>query len=328
MNAFAHSSIRTGLQAARKQPPFVCIVVLNYNGAPMTFNCVESVLKFDYPNFKVIVVDNASADDSAVRLREALSDPRVELFVNDKNEGYAGGNNRGISKALSEGAKYILVLNNDTVAEPGCLRSLVKAMQADPGIGIGGCEIVDTEHGSSNQGEKINLFTSRVRHLHHPEPVLSPVDVDFICGAAIMLRAETVGSMGAFDSNLFMFCEDADICFRARQAGYRVCFIPGPGVRHFMGCSTRGAPLRPLVSFYLSRNHIWIVRRHGNLMQRVLFTVLNLSYKCPRVLLTLVLRRQFSLLLPTLQAVWDGHLNYIPCPHDTTLISKHAGLAT
>lgn len=290
-------------------PPLVCTVVLNYNGAQMTIDCVNSVLKSDYLNYRVIVVDNASADDSVVRLKTTLTDPRVDLLLNDKNGGYAGGNNRGIVKALSKGAEYVLVLNNDTLIDPGCLRSLVEAMEAEPRIGIGGCRIIDVGYESSpNRGQSVSLFTGKTAHWRDGGPVQAPADVDFICGASIMLRAKILYEIGAFDSNFFMYCEDADICFRARKAGYRVCFIPGPGIRHFTGSTAKGHSVRPLVSFYSTRNRIWFIRRHGKLQHKIVFCLFNLCYQFPRATLAHVLRGQFCLLRPSLSALWHGWL--------------------
>jgi hypothetical protein len=78
--------------------PAVAIIVLNYNGARLTLNCVDSALRITYPNFRVMVVDNASTDDSLIRFKEAFTDPRVELLVNDKNQGYAGGDDWGLRR--------------------------------------------------------------------------------------------------------------------------------------------------------------------------------------------------------------------------------------
>jgi len=94
----SHSETARAVRDLRDQgrgTPHVFVIVLNYNGAQMTLNCVDSVLRIDYPNFRVMMVDNASADDSVIRFKEAITDPHVELLVNDKNQGYAGGNNRG-----------------------------------------------------------------------------------------------------------------------------------------------------------------------------------------------------------------------------------------
>jgi hypothetical protein len=286
--------------------PLVCIVILNYNGAQITLDCVGSVLKILYPNFKVVVVDNGSTDDSVARFKEALADPRIELLVNPTNEGYAGGNNRGIERALEAGAEYVFVLNNDVLAEPGCLAPLVQAMEQDKRIGVAGCPLIDIGYESSpNLGQGISLFSGKTWHWPHQQPPHIPTDVDFICGAAVMLRSETLRRIGAFDAGFFLLCEDADLCFRARRAGYRVCFVPGPGVRHIMSATTKR--VRPRMAFYSARNRVWLIRRHGSLGQRIVFYLLVFCYEYPKSILGGIIRRQFHLLGPTLKGIWEGH---------------------
>lgn len=293
--------------------PIVYFVVLSFNRAELTIDCLNSVLNIAYPNYRVIVVDNGSDDDSVARLRAAAVDPRMELLTNDKNEGYAGGNNRGIEKALAEGAAYIFVLNNDTVVEPGLLDSLVAAFQADRRIGIAGCALEDVAYKSAhNRGQGVSLLTGRAFHYRHNQPVDGPVDVDFVCGAAIMLRARVLREIGAFDANLFFYCEDADICFRARRAGYRVCFVPGPGVRHLVG-ATAGAPAnRALARFYSHRNRIWLIRRYGGLGHQIVFALLSFCYQYPKMFLGHILRGEFGLLWPLVKGVWNGYSGYRP----------------
>lgn len=294
--------------------PLVVVVVLNYNGAQLTTDCVNSVLKSDYSNYRVIVVDNASADGSAERLKTELTDSRVELFLNDKNEGYAGGNNRGIEKALEEGAEYVFVLNNDTIADPGCLRSLVAAMEGDPLIGIAGCQIVDVGYEfAPNRGHRISLFSGQTLPPQWSGSATGPTDVGFVCGAAMVLRALAVRKVGAFDSDFFLYFEDADICLRARKAGYRTCFIPGPGVQHFMSSTTNDRCVRTLVTYCRTRNQVWLVRRHGRLGHRIVFAIVTFVYQLPRMLLAIILRGQFDLLRPVLKGVLEGYMRF-PAP--------------
>lgn len=293
--------------------PLVYVIVLNYRGPGLTIKCLDSLLKLGYPNFRVIVVDNGSGDDSVAQLKAATTDPRVNLLINETNEGYAGGNNRGIEKALAEGAEYVFVLNNDTIVNPGCLDPLVAAFEADNRIAIAGCEIRDVGYESSpNRGQRISLFTGKTNHWRHDRPVLSPMDVDFICGAAIMLRASVLREIGAFDSSFFSYCEDADICFRARKSGYRVCFVPGPGVRHLMGATAKAAGNRALVNFCLNRNHIWFVRRHGRLGHRIVFALVTFCYQYPKALLGRVMHGEADLLWPLVKSVWSGYSAYSP----------------
>lgn len=296
--------------------PTVWIVILNYNGAQITLNCVDSVLKVDYGNFRVIVVDNASTDDSVLRFKEAFTDPRLELLVNSENEGYAGGNNRGIEKALAAGADYIFVLNNDTIVEPTCLAPLVDAMERDRKIGVCGCPIVNLGYESDpNLGQGISLYTATTSHRRHRREACQPVEVDYICGAAIMFRAEMIRRIGMFDERFFLICEDSDICLRARESGYRVCFVPGRGVRHLMAETVNRH--RPLTTFLATRNRVWFIRRHGTLGHRFVFNLLSFFYFYPKAILGRIFRRQSELLPPLLRGIWQGHCKY-PGPYRRT----------
>src|SRR5215475_1768439 len=211
--------------------PLVYIVVLNFNGPDLTLDCIHSVLKIDYPNFRVLVVDNASTDDSLTRFNKTFSDPRLELLGNTNNEGYAGGNNRGIERALLRGADYVFILNNDTVVEPGCLKPLVLAMERDCTIGICGGPLLS--NGTTTCGQYVNLYTAtartgnRVRHR-----TTGAFEVDYLIGAALMVRSRLVTQIGGFDESFFLLYEDMDLCFRARKQGLKICFIPSPGITH------------------------------------------------------------------------------------------------
>ncbi len=293
--------------------PLVWIVVLNYNGAQITLNCVDSVLKIDYPNFRVIVVDNGSTDDSVIRFKEAFVDPRVELLVNDKNEGYAGGNNRGMAKALAAGADYIFILNNDTIVEPGCLTPLVEAMERDPSVGIAGCPLLGVGPRSpAVYGWRANLYIGDCAQWFDEPRKPRFGEVDCILGAAMLVRAETFRRIGLFDSRFFLHFEDWEFCFRARRAGYRVTFVPSTGIQHLAGETMRWA--RPMAVFYSTRNRVWLVRRYGSFMQQVVFTLYAFLYMHPRRIFGRLIRRQFNLLGQILRGIWQGHFAY-PGPY-------------
>lgn len=307
------SAIATVQHDTGPRVPIVWIVILNYNGAQMTLNCVDSVLKIDHPNFRVIVVDNASTDDSAIRFKEALTDPRVELLVNDKNEGYAGGNNRGIERALAAGADYIFILNNDTIVEPGCLTPLVEAMERDAVLGIAGCPIFGPgPHPAINWRMRFNLFTGGDVELGDGAQVTKSHEVELVMGAAMLVRVSTIKRIGMFDERFFLFLEDADFCFRARRAGYKVGFVPSAGVRHLAGRTTRS--FRPVGVFCWTRNRAWLVRRHGSMKHRIVFNLYSFIWWYPRRVLGRLVRRQFNLLFPTLRGIWQGHFAY-PGPY-------------
>jgi GT2 family glycosyltransferase len=128
-NAFLEELI-----ALSESNPLVSIVVLNYNGEKYLQNCIRTVLENKYPNFEVLLVDNASTDGSIAPIQDRYgADPRLQIIVSKKNLGFSGGNNLGLK--YSKG-KYIVFLNNDTTVEPDWLIHLVDALENDSTIGI------------------------------------------------------------------------------------------------------------------------------------------------------------------------------------------------
>lgn len=285
--------------------PFVAIVVLNYNGAQLTIDCVESVLRTNYPNFKVIVVDNASTDNSVARLVEKLTDPLVQIFVNSANEGWAGGCNRGMEIAYGIGAKYISVLNNDMIAERGWLAPLVRTLERDHRVGIVGCPIMDVGYPASF-GNRMSLFTGRSGF--HFQPPNDVTDVDYVGGGIGLMRADLAKSIGGFDSRFFLLYEDTDLCFRIRKLGYRVCAVASP-VLHHLGSRTV-LNLRPIHILCQVRNRVWFVRRHGGLRHWVVFNILAFGYYYPKLILGRLARSEFRLLMPVLKGIWAGYFRY------------------
>jgi GT2 family glycosyltransferase len=114
--------------------PLVYIIVLNYNGREDTLDCLSSLFRMDYPNFKVLMVDNASSDGTAEAVGREY--PKAEVLQNEKNLMYAGGNNAGMKFALEHGADWVLLLNNDTVADGRLLSEMVDAARAHPEAGV------------------------------------------------------------------------------------------------------------------------------------------------------------------------------------------------
>jgi len=285
--------------------PLVCIVVLNYNGPDLTLDCINSVLNIEYPNFRVIVVDNASTDVSVARFNETFSDPRIELLVNGRNEGYAGGNNRGIERALLRDADYIFILNNDTIVEPGCLKPLVLAMERDCKIGICGGPLISETFPTC--GQFVNLYTATARPGNKiiRNGITGAVEVDYLLGAALMVRSCLVAQIGGFDESFFLLYEDMDLCFRARKTGLKVCFIPGPGITHINHASIGRSRANQL--YFYARNRAWFMRRHGTFLHRVSFTVFSVCTHYPRLLLGRVMRRDLASFKAVMRGIWEGH---------------------
>jgi GT2 family glycosyltransferase len=217
----------------------VSVIILDYNGKDMLVECLEAVFRQTYPNYEVIVVDNASKDSSEALVCAKF--PKVHLLVLEKNHGFAGGNNRGMEMASG---KYIALLNNDAVPEPQWLEELVRALEKDPTAGFcaskllvyGGEGLIDTvgdgwatvgvgfKHGKDQrEGEAY----SRLRYVFSA------------CAAAALYQRSMIDEIGGFDEDFFFSCEDTDLAFRAQLAGYRCLYVPLAVVHHRVGASSR-----------------------------------------------------------------------------------------
>ena len=125
----------------RNKQPLVCIIILNWNGLKDTLECIDSIKKIKYRNYKIIVVDNASSNNEAKEIHEAYPN-ELDVIKNEANYGYTGGNNIGIEYAMSKyKPDYILILNNDIIVHPEFLDQLVIATLSDSTIGIVGGKV-------------------------------------------------------------------------------------------------------------------------------------------------------------------------------------------
>ncbi|MHB1319468.1 MAG: glycosyltransferase family 2 protein [Anaerolineae bacterium] len=234
----------------------VTAIVLNWNNASDTLACLASLAQQDAPH-NVLVVDNGSTDDSVARIAAAF--PAVEILQMGENLGYAGGNNAGIRKALEDGAECIVLLNNDTVADPAMLTGLVEVMRTDSAIGAVSPKILyyDDPGRIWCAGASIDWRTGSTRRLCADEVDADrldtePVDVDFGSGCALMLRREALESVGLLDEDFFLYYEETDWCVRAAVQGWRVVCVPGARVFHKVSASLGAAS--PITDYYMSRN--------------------------------------------------------------------------
>jgi len=196
---------------------------------------------------EVIVVDNASTDGS--RNMIAREFPNIQLINNEKNIGFSASNNRGIRHARG---KFVLLLNPDTEVLDGALQKTLDFMNSDPGVGVVGCKLL-TESGRVQPSVRSfpsiwNLLCeSTLLYLLFPKSKLfgryymsyfdynSVYDVDWLCGAFMMIRREVIDAVGMLDERFFMYSEEVDYCYRVKQAGFRVVFYPGANIIHHWG---------------------------------------------------------------------------------------------
>jgi GT2 family glycosyltransferase len=234
----------------------ISVIVLNWNGLQFLEACLFSLRKQTFCEFETILVDNGSTDGSVPYVRSAF--PEVRLVELSKNAGFAGGNNAGYEAAFGE---WIVLLNNDTEAEPNWLEEIWKAAQENPGAGaiaskmlyfnernrIDNCGFSVTRAGTTvdlGRGDLDGAEWSRPRKVFGP------------CGGAAAYRRETLRNIGFLDQELFIIFEDVDLAFRMQLRGYSCVLAPGAVVYHRYRQTLGKHPAGPV---YFSQRNIELV---------------------------------------------------------------------
>jgi GT2 family glycosyltransferase len=235
----------------------VDVVVLNWNGWSDTIACLQSLQHQDYYNFNLLVVDNDSTDGSVERIKQAM--PSLEILQTGVNLGFGGGCNAGIRNALARGADYIWLINSDATVDPGALTALVRKATQNPTLGAVGSVVYESAQHDKIQlwgGGAINLWLGRSKHC------LLPGTLDFISGASVLLRREAIEEVGLFDEmTFFMYWEDADLCFRLRQAGWNLAVAEDSRVWHKQ--STSLGMHSPLLDEHFTRSEVRFLKRYA-----------------------------------------------------------------
>ena len=246
----------------------VAAVVLSWNRREDTIACLRSLAAAD-PSPHVIVVDNASTDGTSEAVRREFAE--MELIQNSANLGFAEGNDVGIRHALAHGAEHVLVLNNDTVVDPGFLAPLLEEAARRPDAGALSPKILFAEPGdliwfAGAEYEPRSGYNGRHRgYREHDDGRFDDVvETGRVCGAAMLVPREVLEKVGAFDPELFAYSEDTDWSLRAREAGYRHYVVPGSRVWHKVSAAS-GGESSPTALYYDVRNALVVAERHAPL---------------------------------------------------------------
>ena len=215
--------------------PLVQVVIVNYSGRKHLEYCLPSLLATDYDNYRILLVDNASADDSIAYVKANY--PKVSICCNNRNRGWAGGNNVGVRLALEQGADYIVLQNNDTRVDPRWLKAAVEVMEARPKVGFLGFQVLGEYRADEDpDGSRFEALMASWNGIE-----IGPAE--HISGCALFTRAQVFRDVGLFDETYFVFSEEDDLQKRAMAAGYERLRINVP-VWHFHGGTWRRQPLR------------------------------------------------------------------------------------
>lgn len=249
-----------------KSEPRVSIIILNWNSFEVTLDCLVSLRKMDYRNFEVVLVDNGSVDSSADKLAESA--PEVRLIRNPVNLGFTGGNNVGIRNALERNPDYLLLLNNDTIVAPDFLTQLVQVAESDPKIGVLNPKIYYFEPSNrlwcAGGAHKPWWSSARMIGCNRIDDGSygRQMEVSFVTGCALLIRAEIVRQIGLLDEMYFLGWEDVDWTVRVMNAGYKAYYVPQSKIWHRESYDTKKNGGKKLRDYYGVRNSILFARKH------------------------------------------------------------------
>jgi GT2 family glycosyltransferase len=270
-------------------PRDVAIVILNWNGWGDTRECLLS-LRQAAGDFGVVLVDNGSTDESVEMVRKEF--PEVEVVENGRNLGFAEGNNRGIEFALSRGAEFVGVLNNDTTVAPDFLEPLLDELD-----GLGDIAFASPRIFYADPPDKVWFFGSEIdwrtgwvyhRQLADSGPAGGSYATPTATGCCVIAPRETWRHVGLFDERYFLYWEDADWTLRVVRAGGRGHVVAGSRIWHKVARSfDRSAS--SVGTFYFVRNGLLFIRKHGR--SRVATSIRFLSLWAARPTIREVRRR-------------------------------------
>jgi GT2 family glycosyltransferase len=219
------------------------VIVLNWNGKDVIEECLASLAAVDYSPIEITVIDNASTDSSLQMVREKF--PWANIIQNKKNLLFAEGNNVGLRKYLKEGGDFFLLLNNDTVVAPDFASEMIKVFERQD-AGIVGAKIYyyDDSDRIWYGGGGFYPFIALPRHLNIRRVDRKNYEVvketGYVTGCAMMIRREVLEDVGFLDPSYEMYCEDVDLCLRARHAGWKSFYSPMAHVWHKVSSSSGG----------------------------------------------------------------------------------------
>lgn len=262
--------------------PKVGIVVLHWSGVNNTRQCLKSLQAVEYSNARIYLIDNASLDQGGAKLKMEFSGT-VQFIQNERNLGYAGGNNAGIKRALEDGCDFVLIINNDTVAKPDFLNQLIKAALADPKIGMVGPKILysDPPNKIWFAGGRLNWHSGvRVGHVGVGETDHGQHDqsgqTNWLTGCCLLVRSGLIEKVGLLPEKYFLYFEDIDWSVAAQRAGWRLAFEPKGVIWHAE--ASEAESVSPKKFYYQARNYLMFVKRYANWRQRMVFGLFFIVY--------------------------------------------------
>ena len=250
------------------------VVIVNYQTFDLTKNTINSIFQYEYPfSYEILVVDNASSDDSLDKLKDYFND-KVTFIASRENNGFAAGNNQALRIAKG---KYVLLLNSDTIVWENTLEDIYNYMEENTDVGASGCRVL-LENGELDKACKRsfpNVKNSFFRLFHIPTsskdddynldnlPDGEVYEIDCLTGAFMFIRKTALDEAGFLDETFFMYGEDIDLCYRIKQAGWKIVYYGKSKITHLKGASSKKQKTKLIYEFYRAM-YIYYKKHHAD----------------------------------------------------------------
>lgn len=289
----------------------VVIIILNWNGVKNTVHCVKSLLKMKFSDYKIIVVDNGSANDEAGVLKKTFG-KAIEVKPLSQNIGFTGGMNYGMRYAKKYHPEYYLLLNNDTEVTKNFIPQLIKSVTTHQKIGIISPTIYDF-----NDRQKITFSGGYINWLlgktyHKTDKVDHIRMCNFITGGCLLIKSEVLKKVGLLDERFFAYFEDAAYSLTVKKAGFACACDPDSIIYHKEGASTEKTG--PFKTYLISRNRILFVKYYAPIAVRFYFMFFN-TLKLIFAMVYFTITRQFVRAKAFFKGYVDGTFGTGGIPH-------------
>jgi GT2 family glycosyltransferase len=280
-----------------KRIPKISIVILNYRGKKETIDCLQSLYYINRKGFKlkIILVDNKSDESIEETIdhfrKQTREDPKtrdidLKLIQNKDNLGFCGGNNVGIQEAIKAKSSFVFILNNDTVVDRDIIVNLLKTSKKYKWEIIGpkiyfypGNEFHFDRYKANERGKVVwyaggKIDWNNILFFHNGVDLVDlgqfnhHEETDFVTGCALFIKSEVLKKIGYFNHDYFLYLEDADLCQRAKIAGYKIGFAPKAVLWHKNAASS-GKPGSNLHVYYQTRNRLVFGMKYAKLRTKI-----------------------------------------------------------
>ena len=247
----------------------IAIIIINWKKYDLTLNCIDSVLKSSYKNFKIILIDNEAQNSFPYEINKC---EKIQIIKNQNNEGFSKANNQGIKYSIKNGFDYVLLLNNDTLIKNDLIYSLIQQSSTLNQKIIQ--PLILNYDGSKiwNAGGKINNFFGTFQTLEKGKGFKNfkrnRIYTDWFTGCCVLIELEIFNHVGYFDERFFAYYEDVDYSIRLKKMGYSIALMTNSYLQHYESASSKSmnkieGNLSPYVHYLNIRNHILLLKKHS-----------------------------------------------------------------